>query len=344
MAAPTVYYWDDPGAPAWDSGVDGLYKVLKGCLVDGYGNKAAAGWATVFDTWSTDKSAQFTNAAGSGLIGLKHTITAGVGAHNYSPVIYVADAMQSASIAVNGRSNGKQITDVSSLVVNYSLKRSGYHGFGEYTYNFPQAWTLIANNNSAVLIYQHRDSQGHAVYGYQGNAAYTTSRISFLYFGAVSSDLGLGGMSSPLLGNFLCFGGTFDLSSNNSSFTSPASGLVASINRNASGIASDNVARVLPYEKYFSRPFRNVSSVSLLRAHVSVGSDHNYYNQDMIGSVPIFAAMGVYAFQNQAEVDKYSIAGANLKSPVTVSGVQYLYALVNTNTPIYISLDAADWS
>ena len=49
MGAPTVYRWDDSGAPSL-AGVEGtLIDVLRGCLVDGYGAKAGAGWTIAYE-------------------------------------------------------------------------------------------------------------------------------------------------------------------------------------------------------------------------------------------------------------------------------------------------------
>jgi hypothetical protein len=47
MGAPTVYRWDDANAPVVNGVFGGDYTILnllKACLVDGYGDKAAAGW------------------------------------------------------------------------------------------------------------------------------------------------------------------------------------------------------------------------------------------------------------------------------------------------------------
>lgn len=52
MAQPvTVYRWDDPGAPQIGSGDlwPGILNILKKCLVEGYGTKAAAGWTVEYE-------------------------------------------------------------------------------------------------------------------------------------------------------------------------------------------------------------------------------------------------------------------------------------------------------
>lgn len=48
MGAPTVYRWDDPGAPVLSGTAGALTEVLDRCLVLGYGSKVPAGWEIVF--------------------------------------------------------------------------------------------------------------------------------------------------------------------------------------------------------------------------------------------------------------------------------------------------------
>lgn len=57
MGAPTVYRWDDDNAPVVE-GASGtaIIEMLKACLVDGYGSKAAAGWTMPFDNGLSTKA------------------------------------------------------------------------------------------------------------------------------------------------------------------------------------------------------------------------------------------------------------------------------------------------
>jgi len=58
MGAPTVYRWDDANAPvAHGLGGTSLIAILKACLVDGYGEKAAAGWTMPFVNAAGTKAA-----------------------------------------------------------------------------------------------------------------------------------------------------------------------------------------------------------------------------------------------------------------------------------------------
>lgn len=60
MGIPTVYKWTDEGAPVCTGNNQGVIKLLKACLVDGYGSKAAAGWAMPFSDVD-EKNVMFRN-------------------------------------------------------------------------------------------------------------------------------------------------------------------------------------------------------------------------------------------------------------------------------------------
>lgn len=53
MAAPKIYQWTDDGAPTLDATAGSLIAVLDACLINGYGDKPAAGWAKAFDGGQT---------------------------------------------------------------------------------------------------------------------------------------------------------------------------------------------------------------------------------------------------------------------------------------------------
>lgn len=75
MNTPTIYRWDDPGAPDLSTAVFGaaahdghraLLHLLKTCLVDGYGAKPGAGWTLVNNDTTLDAERMaFANANGS---------------------------------------------------------------------------------------------------------------------------------------------------------------------------------------------------------------------------------------------------------------------------------------
>ncbi len=48
MGAPKIYRWDDDNAPVMRGEREAMVEVLTACLVDGYGDKTAAGWTREF--------------------------------------------------------------------------------------------------------------------------------------------------------------------------------------------------------------------------------------------------------------------------------------------------------
>lgn len=50
MGIPTIYRWDDAGAPILNGLAGSAIAVIQACLVDGYGSKPAAGWTKPFHT------------------------------------------------------------------------------------------------------------------------------------------------------------------------------------------------------------------------------------------------------------------------------------------------------
>lgn len=61
---PTIYRWDDASAPDLTGAAGGLMAVLDGCLVNGYGANAAAGWSTAYT--GTNKRAYLQGTGSNG--------------------------------------------------------------------------------------------------------------------------------------------------------------------------------------------------------------------------------------------------------------------------------------
>lgn len=137
-AVPTVYRWDDDGAPANPASNNShdrsavIGQVLKACLVDGYGSKPAAGWAAYDVVWPTSGS--------NGHIVFENADMTGV-----------ADfRMEGASARVDtvaGGWDGSQLVD--PVPYRYTLS-------GSQTYIVTDArtvrWCLIANGRACVLV------------------------------------------------------------------------------------------------------------------------------------------------------------------------------------------------
>lgn len=67
MAIPTLYKWDDAGAPQLTRRAQSLLTILRKCLVEGYGSKAALGWSIAFDD-AVNQRTVYRNASGKGEI------------------------------------------------------------------------------------------------------------------------------------------------------------------------------------------------------------------------------------------------------------------------------------
>ena len=191
MGAPTVYYYDDAGAPVLTSGNDAFYQIVKACLIDGYGDKAAAGWSWVYDDWAGTGNASLTNAAGSGVLGIHRADTSG-----RPPFVYVCEGMVDAQTPVNARSGLSNVSGLSDFVEasggdTLNATRTGSHW---------SQWCVIANDNFAMVFMGQSgmfNAQASALGGYS----------SVVAFGAIASVRGAGSVSAPLAGNFLIIGG-----------------------------------------------------------------------------------------------------------------------------------------
>lgn len=69
MAIPTLYKWDDAGAPQLTSQAQSLLTILRKCLVEGYGSKTGLGWSISFDDAPSLRTV-YRNASGKGEIRL----------------------------------------------------------------------------------------------------------------------------------------------------------------------------------------------------------------------------------------------------------------------------------
>lgn len=95
MVAPTVYRWDDGNAPVARGERRSLVDILRACLVDGYGTKAAAGWTLEYINATFDKAAFRNNpVTGTGF----YLQVDGLGAtYAYAPNVQGFEAMTSES-------------------------------------------------------------------------------------------------------------------------------------------------------------------------------------------------------------------------------------------------------
>jgi hypothetical protein len=341
MGAPIVYAWDDPGAPAWSGTRDGFYEVLKGCLVNGYAGKPAAGWSVVYDEWATSGNASFANAAQSGVLGLYSPAD---GSYvNVAPAIYVAEAMIDAATPVNGRSGDDAITSTSDIAFTSSIY---LHSPGYRHTTAQREWVLIANENSAVFLVS-KYSSGYLNVNPPRWGRELDNGVGFLVFGAHATSYGLGSVSSPEVGNFCAMGGwnrvglysyyapdiinscpssfgrlpdlsNADISVCNSGFTPFLGGFA--------GQLSMHDSQLLPVFSWIS----SGSGATIAGA----------YQAGRVAGLCGFRDLS--KFNSQADADAFHFGGVSFKDVVNIGGKDCIYGLINY-TPVAVSLDVSDW-
>ena len=342
MTAPTIYYSDDAGAPVLTNGQDAFYQVVKACLIDGYGSKAAAGWSVVYDDWAASGHASFTNAGQSGVLGLVRATTT-----DYPPFMYVAEAMIDAQTAVNARSGERAIADITTDFVEGSSEVTQRPV--NYRTHYPY-WCVVANENFAWVWMSNSDTLFTTAISY--------SVVSAVGFGAIKNYRGLGSISTPILGNFVICGGcnTERVASTNVSFFH-----YSTLYGNFSGTVfyGDDGQILSGGGSYCYYPFFY---------SLSDGNSAGIGEQDTaIVELPIYAASiwllidgqtstrygkqigsltAIYANQMSAWHDDWLdrvLIGNDLKSSFDVAGKTYLKVRISYNFML-LSLDASDWA
>lgn len=188
MGAPTIYYYDDVDAPVITPGADSFYQIMRACLIDGYGSKAAAGWSVVYDDWATSGVLTITNVLQTGILGLKRFSET-----SFGPGLFVCEAMIDSVTPVNARSGYNELTTLDDLTDTSGYQRAQFR-------NVTHAkWVVIANENT-VFFWSGDDDELFSAQNQQNGT------IAFLGFGAMRNDQGL---NDNDLGNFAIIGGNY---------------------------------------------------------------------------------------------------------------------------------------
>lgn len=344
--SPIVYSYDDPGAPVFLAGPSGLREILHSCLVLGYSGKAAAGWSVVYDDWGGSGNYSITNASESGVLGLWHPSPVG---EDYSPLLYVAEGMQSVSQPINGRSRAVSITDTSAL--DYSaINTAGTGHFANYRriYN-GMPWVVVANDQFAIVILerQYNSTSGYLRGNPQGYFARDYYRPDMLFFGAISTSSGMGSADAPYLGNFFLVGGANKI--NTFSLDWGGSGVPVSHFRYAGGglVSGTRHARISPvvctvaagsavYDMDL-RPWRLYLA--------STANGNGFINSSQYGKLPGLYGYGdIGSYYDAGEFAAFNPGVESFNGQVVVDGDPYLYGVVGKANPVFISLSAGDWA
>ncbi len=341
MGAPTVYYYDDPGAPVLTNIQDAFYQILMACLVNGYGSKPAAGWSVVHDQWAAHGHASFTNNTESGVLGLvRNTSTDGAGAF-----LYVAEAMVDYQTAVNARSGMRSNINPATLATASLTGRQRAHG-AQW-----QRWVCIADEQGVWVFFSADDNRLFNPWGSQ----HESSSYRSIYIGAATNFFGLNGRTDAALGNFIIAGGCGDSVYNSEWFyvdnNSPSTLMYSS-----SGlIAADGVMLGLyPFfcdasylligygatEKFTRFPLFPVQIVDY---------SGNQSSRTVIGELGMvlssFELGASYAsYFSRSFARRIQPSGQTLRDPVLIDGVPHLMAPMGFYAYALISLDAADWA
>jgi hypothetical protein len=200
---PTVYRWDDPGAPdlnavmptANDKDRLFIHTILKACLVDGYGSKQAAGWAMPHEEIVSD-GCRFVleNKASSGSLLYEGGVFSGGVSDLKSNTIWACSSVPNMATPVNAWSHK----------VKYEARNnggSGFHKSGLYQGRSCDAWVVIANENTAVFI----SGRSNVEFDLASSAGAAVSIVGEFMFGAMHG--GSGGVTNPTNGNFYLAGG-----------------------------------------------------------------------------------------------------------------------------------------
>lgn len=204
---PTVYRWDDPGAPdlsalhSSNNERDLMYfhTVLKACLVTGYGAKAAAGWTMPHEETTVAGDGNrfvLTNAAGSGSLLYEGGTFSGNSSYRHTDTLWACNSVQDMDAPVNAWSWNVKYADRNS-----KGSSDVFHKSGSRYKNKATAWVVVANENTCIVVC------GRAAYDFSTSNTSSVDRYysCMFMFGAMHD--GFGGVLSPDSGNFYIAGG-----------------------------------------------------------------------------------------------------------------------------------------
>jgi hypothetical protein len=200
---PTVYRWDDPGAPDLnaimptnnDKNKLFIHTVLKACLVDGYGSKAAAGWTMPHEE-IVSNGCRFvlTNTANSGSLLYEGGVFSGGSTDLRSNTVWACSEVESMDAPV----------DAWSHKTKYENRSNGangeFHKTGLYQGSTCNAWVVIANENTAIFVSGRSDVE----FNVNSTGAAAASIAAEFMFGSMHDGNGL---LNPVAGNFYIAGG-----------------------------------------------------------------------------------------------------------------------------------------
>ncbi len=201
---PTVYRWDDPGAPdlnaimptANDKILLFMHTVLKACLVDGYGTKAAAGWTMPHEEF-TSNGCRFVlrNSAGSGSLLYEGGMFSGGGNDLKATAVWACSAVPSMDSPINAWSYKTKYED------RDTVSGADFHKAGTFDVSASDGWVVVANENTVIFI----TGKSGVDFNASSSSAPAAANSGVLIFGVMHD--GLGGVANPEIGDFYIAGG-----------------------------------------------------------------------------------------------------------------------------------------
>lgn len=142
MAKPTVYRWDDPGAPVYLATMTSFKALIKAVMVDGYGSKPGAGWTIPFE----DATSFILKQGGTN--SYKHCMKF----YNYHPVSsynYVEYEVAEDYVSLSGPVNPWHTHDIGATVNYYRFPR----GYATNTTTYQIPWIILATSRSVYFLF-----------------------------------------------------------------------------------------------------------------------------------------------------------------------------------------------
>jgi len=346
MGAPTVYYYDDPGAPVLSSGQDAFYQIILACLVDGYGSKPAAGWSVVYDDWASGGVASFTNQQQSGVLGVVRSPQAG-----NAPFLFISEAMLDARTPINARSGIGIISDIGEF--SEGSKQQQRPWIRSLAIG---AWCVVANENCAWIFVASSDSDLHR-YGASSSRT-SNSFMGVCGIGALRDVRGLGGVSDAELGNFHIVGGNWGTNSGyggwNSSNSYPQTSAVFNtvlygidnVLLSAPAYAMNDPFSMLPSVSPFRVPDRIVEfQLVPLSVYVSENLSSSFKEYGWQRAViPMLKTNLSLVYPSSVSVpNSESLGVACLRDLIDIDGRSHLVCQIPDSAVALISLGVEDW-
>jgi hypothetical protein len=218
MATPTVYTWMDTGAPLATSNADymghkALLDILKACLVDGYGDKPAAGWTLEHwdDATVGGERAAFGN--GNGIIELIGRGTAGTSFVLHESVTtwgvgnldgtggegLAAESCWSEGVNSQCGYNSDYARDTTTGYI--SSIYSHYFSYAQLGTELDSLGWIVIATDKTFLAFQLSNPDGTSTATSASSAAYQP----VFYNGVVAGAVNHTGMARDDVGNFMVF-------------------------------------------------------------------------------------------------------------------------------------------